>query len=802
MSSIPILRSQSFCSGSSLDHHLPLNRTLQDSSGNVQNAGNNWQKYDTYLSNGGHHGPLFPLPSQSDRLRQKRQQQEFRRQRKEETEQNKLLFADGRYVGDFLQQEADLERGGSLQQVIDQRSVFEKALEGPIKRAMKNEKKEKRASEKRYLQKKGLPEQSCSGDEDNSDDEDDLQQDGSNYLRYRINNRKKPLEKQTWTDKVEDAFIRAIYIFRPYGNGRCQVRDGSSLEAKAQGRNEVISEYISKQTGVYMSRKKVSSHIQTLKNHMKFNILFLSLVVACDESKEDIKSSKFPIRRALSTRAGSHMSKSYSNLNRSIYSARYGIDQGFGTEPISYAMWIQPDGRGIENKPEESLHTYTPAARNPVKNAHLALDSIGGWKTKFPRLGEIITSGSLNGDLIRLRTSLMFPGSIPLGGPDLKLVPSFELATSSEGMEGCYLKCTTTVYRNGQQSYNGEQDAAMQISGNTAKLSAPFLAQFWSDFFSELVESRKPWADQGLDVEGEVSSRVAKLTAVQEIVAHSESSHVPSRQIAICLWEFSLASRHEKRHTTWHRVNVPRLVPLELADRSQVFEPEVSVPQSMSLASVVSPSFQVQTAFPAPNNGWIGQYHQPWDAGNPESWNQALLVQPLVNHSLSVVRNEPEAFEGDARSEAMSAGQSYEFNSMQDDQFRLTFSDFEGGSGIPSTMNATESIPNSQQHHESQQGVHSIHQFGAHSGFHGAALAYDQQSTTPLEPPPFDNCYFASQNVMVDSGYPSTATNHLSPAATVDEQGEYSGIDRYGDMQWPVPEHEQGYVAEQSYEVV
>lgn len=111
------------------------------------------------------------------------------------------------------------------------------------------------------------------------------------YREKQRGNPKKPQEEQVWTDELERVFQlggfgRISCTPTPYTNcttalrkipnlGRkktpCDPQQCGGSATKPRGRNEHISHFISRHTGVERKRKQISSHIQVLKGFQKDN---------------------------------------------------------------------------------------------------------------------------------------------------------------------------------------------------------------------------------------------------------------------------------------------------------------------------------------------------------------------------------------------------------------------------------------------------------------------------------------------------------------------------------------------------
>lgn len=110
------------------------------------------------------------------------------------------------------------------------------------------------------------------------------------YREKQRRNSKKPQEEQVWTGELESVFqlgwFGGISCTTPYTHcttalrkipnlGRkktpCDPQQCGGIATKPRGRNEHISHFISRRTGVERKRKQISSHIQVLKGFQRDN---------------------------------------------------------------------------------------------------------------------------------------------------------------------------------------------------------------------------------------------------------------------------------------------------------------------------------------------------------------------------------------------------------------------------------------------------------------------------------------------------------------------------------------------------
>ncbi|KAG0242520.1 hypothetical protein BGX31_000227 [Mortierella sp. GBA43] len=119
---------------------------------------------------------------------------------------------------------------------------------------------------------------------------DTLVQKSSQTNRRRITKEKlsKGDREEVWPPDVESAFMKALEVLPKLGRRKVLVN------GKPCGRNELIADFIYKQTNKVRDRKQVSSHIQVLKNTRKNEVAFMKLLTDCGDGEDDIPFETVP----------------------------------------------------------------------------------------------------------------------------------------------------------------------------------------------------------------------------------------------------------------------------------------------------------------------------------------------------------------------------------------------------------------------------------------------------------------------------------------------------------------------------
>ncbi|KAF9578819.1 hypothetical protein BGW38_005198 [Lunasporangiospora selenospora] len=96
--------------------------------------------------------------------------------------------------------------------------------------------------------------------------------------------------EEVWPDHLERVFLEALYVIPKLGRRKVL------LGGKPSGRNELIADYIFKQTNIVRTRKQVSSHLQVLKNTRKNDQAFMRLLKDSDDDDDEMGGTHAPTK--------------------------------------------------------------------------------------------------------------------------------------------------------------------------------------------------------------------------------------------------------------------------------------------------------------------------------------------------------------------------------------------------------------------------------------------------------------------------------------------------------------------------
>ncbi|KAH0559890.1 hypothetical protein GP486_003593 [Trichoglossum hirsutum] len=384
------------------------------------------------------------------------------------------------------------------------------------------------------------------------------------YQQYRARQRRDAGSEgdPVWPDELEDAFIEALYKVPPIGRRKL------SLHRKPCGRNELISEYILKKTGVRRCRKQVSSHIQVLKGFMGNDAEFTKLVTS-KESPSSLDEIPF---------TDSEMARLFTSNNASLESQEYDLSSGKPSDagsgffvdphfvssiqasvwPLTFAVWLQASGQDAAL--ERSLHTYTsliPERQLPSTS----LESFPHWKSRFPHLATLHQDGAVNSQIILFDVSFDMMTILPSN--PAYLCTQFEIASSDA--YACHTwECNTKIYKYGKRVRDRSQ-SVFQVDNldGTSKLILPFASNFWSATFTTTFNTRQnssSHCSENEDVEDdEAMSAIQGISVVQELFATSTIRRSAPKRVALFLWEFKRATPGEAGGVTWRNLIPPPL---------------------------------------------------------------------------------------------------------------------------------------------------------------------------------------------------------------------------------------------------
>ncbi|RMZ78381.1 hypothetical protein DV738_g3947, partial [Chaetothyriales sp. CBS 135597] len=398
------------------------------------------------------------------------------------------------------------------------------------------------------------------------------------YLQYRARQRcdTGPDGKPVWDDRIEDAFQNALVNIEPMG------RRKKSQRGRPHGRNELISEWILRETGEYRSRKQVSSHIQVLNSLLKGIPEWDALTTPDEKTPTGRASHKYysssSQRVGRDQRTGSEASTyGYNDTSKSSPSYKCNSEGGFPDDHrvgrLSFAMWVSLPGQM-----DQALHTYTRVQSSDSTPAPIALSNVTNWRTLFPSFSHIIDTNWTSAeqcDVILLDASIELMDDFPPKFSNLGIALELDFRHPSNSNGGSLANltrwtCVTQIFQNGQLNQRFSR-LECQVA-EVGKVKPFFESKWWAAVFTQLTEKRKRAESLRGNSDPSAGNKTTKnffrgLTVTQEISAEVIDSTLssdgyttqsrPKKRMAILLWKFSEApSGFFVGVTTWQKVMV------------------------------------------------------------------------------------------------------------------------------------------------------------------------------------------------------------------------------------------------------
>lgn len=395
------------------------------------------------------------------------------------------------------------------------------------------------------------------------------------YIQYRARPRcdTRPDGKPVWDDRIEEAFQNALVNIEPMG------RRKKSQRGRPHGRNELISEWILRETGEYRTRKQVSSHIQVLNSLLKDIPEWRALTIATEGGDSDQPSHEYYSDSIEQMVRSQNLAGPNTEYCRG---ARDGSAGGFvdehGVTRLSFEMWVS-----LPNQMHQALHIYSRMQNRNVTSAPMQLEDIKNWRSTLPSLRSIVDSWNPaeSCDIIMLEASFRLMDEFPPRHSKLGISLELDFLHPSNNNGGSLAalqdwSCKTHVYQHGR--------LVKQVAHDSCHLAGPgkirpfFESKWWASTFTQLTEKRKmaeeSKSDGALELANEYSHNFFRgLTVMQEVFADTPETQDGTwpqqpprrRRMAILLWKFSQALSQPPNDyvgtTTWRKV----LPPLESA---------------------------------------------------------------------------------------------------------------------------------------------------------------------------------------------------------------------------------------------
>ncbi|KAL9007029.1 MAG: hypothetical protein Q9188_000233 [Gyalolechia gomerana] len=418
------------------------------------------------------------------------------------------------------------------------------------------------------------------------------------YLRYRDNARQKAKDNNgqgddVWPDELENAFQLALRVVPPMG------RKKKKFEGKLCGRNELIAKKIMLWTGVNRDRKKVSSHIQVLKNYMIDNPRYKKSTAAHPSTFPELDFDNMGEEEI-----NSFARSRFGNIGQAAYPDAVPLpppggilgsnapDRGPRLNRIEFEMFVL-------SPTKEKVHNYTSNQSETAARSR-GLEEIRNWHTSFPLLEKYYDQGQPDTDIILIESTLDLLSEYPPKNSTL----SIRFMVNMTGVSGHEQWSTRADYyeNNGQPvdmrrfyEMNNIPRASPLDTPNIfrgsensdVKLEIPLQSAWWVQLFTKMA-ARKQEMKHDLYLskqEDEWSRRyLQEMSVMQELWVNPGLDGASDSRVAIILWKFRQTRPDEAGTTTWRKLRPP---PERIKIHSPRQSPAPALQHSMVLDSAL-----------------------------------------------------------------------------------------------------------------------------------------------------------------------------------------------------------------------
>ncbi|KAH0337553.1 hypothetical protein KCU81_g8059, partial [Aureobasidium melanogenum] len=601
------------------------------------------------------------------------------------------------------------------------------------------------------------------------------------YIKYR---NRQPKEKKgnkedaKWPDHIEDAFIVALCRHPPCGRKKSKAPgEQHNDDAKAMGRNELIADYIFRNTGDVRTRKQVSSHIQVLKPFVQNEAIIMRFLATPGE-KESAAT------KAARKRASVYNPDSQSRMSSLNQQRNYSLQTGFDLQPEEFCMFMR------SCKGSETLHTYS--ATESFGPSSCFVQTQAELYDCFPGLANVPLERFSMGKFLALHVPIVLHSKNLVGDIELAIRWVFKAPARNPPVS---VSSRTRLYLNGRPMYcdrlgnrqfydnqnfevteemhqdwlnfTKEYDAAevsenndaldmnsnghCSSSGGMIQYYVPFSSTFWARYLYHVVllqrqatdlENRPLQPDETAEDRHdqlskkclEVCSALSELTAVQEIIARTELGE--PRVVLTVHFSFSHAASKEAAVTTWQYLDMASAfddaMPMSAGGVSQV---------SQSASDSQESALSVQDAYTGGSHDYAGfdlsavnnEHHYP----DPTLKNTNELASPIDLHDTQAT-----------------AGYSTSWllpTSTSDlDHLAATVLD--------------PLLPHSSQSNLQQHNLHDVNSFDFSNG--NISISLDSSALSPHQPLPQSSAAFSSAIDALDLDLTATDPLLLQPSRT------------------------------------
>ncbi|KAH7138505.1 TEA/ATTS domain family-domain-containing protein [Dendryphion nanum] len=379
------------------------------------------------------------------------------------------------------------------------------------------------------------------------------------YKKYRERQPTTQKEKELiWPDNLEEAFFRGLIRWPPMGRRKLM------LDGQLRGRNELVANSITKDTGELRGRKQVSSHIQVLKNICQDQPQILVYM-----SKEDLGTRK---RSHLGQLRSRH--QPVAQVTKRNYDSQGGIESwpGYGSLSSSRMLATLEPPFAVTNfsivvhrqGQEQATHCLTQLAPSP-RLGDIKFTENKSWHNQYPELRFLSTDGW------KERQILVCDASIKVmterGPQDGMLSVNYYIQSQDDLSHLKPLHCKTRFYDRGEiqdqlEKISGKEKVVKETVGecefspDTGHATMTFGSRFWSrrtTLLGEKLRRARMTEDrlQQSRLEIKVRREVQDMTAVQDVYGVNKDTGETHCFLTI-LWRFELTrTSHESGKTTW-----------------------------------------------------------------------------------------------------------------------------------------------------------------------------------------------------------------------------------------------------------
>ncbi|KAL2027855.1 hypothetical protein VTO58DRAFT_110543 [Aureobasidium pullulans] len=255
---------------------------------------------------------------------------------------------------------------------------------------------------------------------------------------------KQPKEKKgskedaKWPDHIEDAFIIALCRHPPCGRKKSKAPgEEHNDDAKAMGRNELIADYIFRNTGDVRTRKQVSSHIQVLKPFVQNEAIIMRFLATPGEKES--AATKAARKRASVYNPGTQMRNNLLNQHRN-----YALLTAFDLQPEEFCMFMRPP----PPKASETLHTYSTT--EGFSPSHYFVQTQAELYDRFPGLANIPPDRFASGKFLALHAPIVLHPKDLVGETELAIRWVFKAPARNPPVS---VSSRTRFYLNGRPIY-------------------------------------------------------------------------------------------------------------------------------------------------------------------------------------------------------------------------------------------------------------------------------------------------------------------------------------------------------------